>query len=258
MATFVEIQNNIYANINRTSSSALTAVIKLAINSAVELIGHNIPMIYEEEFWQHTIDSDDITNKVDNFLLPTNIDYIRTAHLVDTTTSGEEDYYPLLVVSPDDLYDTNKVEGYRTGDVGYTTSTRDISGTGIWSSNTFQRGGTSTITRANRDGRPEICARVGQNLYIFPYAASDYENWIIRLLLQMYPDSLSDDADTNTITVNFPHALMHFATGIVWASHFHDQQRATAELQLGAQYLVEVATDDKLKKLVNMYTRFTT
>jgi hypothetical protein len=72
----------------------------------------------------------------------------------------------------------------------------------------------------------------------------------------MYPDSVSLDADTNTIIDRHPHALLHFALGIIWASHFHDQPRATAEFQLGAQFLQGIATDDQLKKLVNMHTRF--
>ncbi len=255
MAQFSNIRDNIYINIKRTSTAAMDSVLNLAINSAIELIGHNIPLIYEEELWEHTITSGDVSNKVDNFLLPTKTKFIRTATLIDTTTAGEETFYPLLILSPDDAYDTDKVEGYRTGDIGYSTSGRDISVTGIWNLNTFRRGGVSTIGRSNRDGRPEMVYRIGKNIYIQPYSSSDYEDWNIRLLLVMYPDSLTANSDTNTITDNFPHTLMHFASGILWASHFHDQQRAQSEFQLGAQYLSEVATDDQLKKLVNMQTR---
>ncbi|NGX38057.1 MAG: hypothetical protein K1000chlam2_01226, partial [Chlamydiae bacterium] len=134
-------------------------VIDLAINSAIELIGHNIPGIYDEELWEHTFVTADVTNKVDNFPLPTNTKYIRSANFIDTTTAGQETFYPLLQISPDDAYDTDKIEGYRTGNIGYTTNTRDISATKQWNLNTFQRGGISTIGRSNRSGRPEFVYR---------------------------------------------------------------------------------------------------
>lgn len=257
MADLQTVRSNIYTNINRTTSAAMTSVIDLAINSAVELIGHNIPLIYEEEFWERTFTSDDATNKVDNFALPTTTKFIRSCELVDTTTAGEEVYYPLVQVSPDELYDTNKLEGFSQSAIGYTTSTRDISGvSGVWDFNTFRRGGITSIGRASRAGRPELIARVATNVYIHPYIDSDYVGWKLQLLLVMYPDSLSADGDTNTITVRFPHALMHFASGIIWASHFHDQNRAQAEFQLGAQYLSMVARDDQIKKLLNIQGRF--
>lgn len=149
MATLSDVRGDINTNLNRTVP---TAVANLAINSAIELIGHNIPSVYEEEVWDHVFDSDDITNKVDNFQLPTNTKHLRTVTLIDTTTAGEETYYPILMLSPDDAYDTDKVEGYRTGDIGYSTTRRDISPGGNWNLNTFRRGGVSTIGRSTRDG----------------------------------------------------------------------------------------------------------
>ncbi len=255
MASLADVRSDIYTNINRTSSTAMDAVVDLNINSACALLGHTISSIYEEEFWYRTFTSDDATNTVDNFSLPATTKMVRTIDLVDTTTAGEEVYYPLLQVAPDDLYDTDKLEGYRTANVGYTTSVRDISGDGIWNRNTFMRGGVSTIGRSSRSGRPEICARVGNNLYIHPYITSDYVGWKLRLLLVMYPDVLSDDADTNTITNEYPYALVHFASGLIWASHFHDQNRAQAEFSIAAQFLGSIASDDQIKKLVNIQSK---
>ncbi len=255
MATLAELRTDVKVNMKRTSTS-IDAVIDLAINSAIELIGHNIPGIYDEELWEHTFVTADVTNKVDNFPLPTNTKYIRSANFIDTTTTGQETFYPLLQISPDDAYDTDKIEGYRTGNIGYTTNVRDISATKQWNLNTFQRGGISTIGRSNRSGRPEFVYRIATNIYIHPYITTPYVDWKLRLFLVMYPDKLSATGDTNTISVNFPYALMHFACGIIWSSHFHDQQRAQAEFSLGAQMLSEVARDDQLKKLINMQTRF--
>ena len=256
MASLSDVRSNVYTNINRTASTAMDSVIDLAINSACSLLGHTLSSVYEEEFWFRTFTSDDATNQVDNFSLPATTKLIRTIDLVDTTTAGEEVYYPLLQVSPDDLYDTDKLEGYRTANIGYTTATRDItSESGVWNFNTFRRGGLSTIGRSSRSGRPEICARVGNNLYIHPYITSDYVGWKLRLLLVMYPDELSGDADTNTITNEHPYALVHFASGLIWASHFHDQNRAQAEFSIAAQFLGSIASDDQIKKLVNIQSK---
>jgi len=145
MASLSDVRSNVYTNINRTASTAMDSVIDLAINSACSLLGHTLSSVYEEEFWFRTFTSDDATNQVDNFSLPATTKLIRTIDLVDTTTAGEEVYYPLLQVSPDDLYDTDKLEGYRTANIGYTTATRDItSESGVWNFNTFRRGGLST------------------------------------------------------------------------------------------------------------------
>jgi len=256
VASLLDVRNNIYVNINRTSTATMDAVLTLAINSACELIGHTISSIYEEEFWYHTYVTGDATSKTENFALPSTVKLIRFMDLVDTTTAGEEVYYPLLQLSPDDLTDTNKVEGYRSGNIGYTTSSRDITGSGgIWSASTFSRGGLNSVGRSSRSGRPEIMARVGANLHVHPYISTDYVGWKLRGLLVMYPDVLSGDTDTNTITNKYPYALTHFASGILWASHFHDQQRAQAEFQLGGQFLSSIASDDQIKKLVNIQSR---
>ena len=256
MASLSDVRTDIYTNINRTSTTSMDSVIDLAINSACSLLGLTLSSIYEEEYWYRTFTSDDATNKVDNFSLPSTVKFIRVADLVDTTTSGEEVYYPLLQVSPDDLYDTDKLEGYRTASVGYTTTSRDITGSsGVWNMNTFRRGGVSTIGRSSRAGRPEFISRVGANVYIHPYITSDYVDWKLRLLLVMYPDVLSDDADVNTITNNYQYALVHFASGLIWASHFHDQNRAQAEFSIAAQFLGSIASDDQIKKLINIQSK---
>ena len=100
MATLSTVRTNVKTLLDRNFTT-IDTVVDLAINSAIEWLGRNIPSIYEEELWEHTFDTDDTTNKTDNFQLPTNVNFIRTANLIDPTTPGSETYYPLLIISPD-------------------------------------------------------------------------------------------------------------------------------------------------------------
>ncbi len=92
-------------------------------------------------------------------------------------------------------------------------------------------------------------------MYIHPYITDDYVGWKLRMLVVMYPDTLTADTDTNTVTENYPYALVHLASGILWSSHFHDPQRAQAEFQMGTQFLGSIASDDQIKKLINIQSR---
>ena len=248
--TLAEVRTNVKLLLDRNYSGADTAV-DLCINSACELIGRNIPAVYEEQQWQHTFDASDTSGNVDNFALPDNTNFIRTAVLIDT--DGDEYVFkPLIIISPDDAYDTDKLEGYRNGSYSFYTNSRVISET--WSLGDF-RSGFGSVGRTNRSGEPEFVYRLGSNVHIQPRSNADIEGWLLRLLLQMFPSALAVDGDTNTITLNYPHALIHLASGIMWASRLHDQQRAQAEFTLGAQFLSSIATNDQIGKLINIQTK---
>ena len=253
MAQLSEVRGYVKSWLGR-DWTGIDTVVDNAINSAIEMIGRAIPLIYDEQLWEHTFDSDDVTNETDNFPLPVGTEFIRTATIIDPT--GDEDvFYDMLVVSPDDAYKTEKYESWHgSSRPAFFTSTRDISASQTFDWNTFRQGGYGTVGRSNRTGRTEFCYRIGNNIYIQPRVDNSYLNWKFRLYLQMYPAQLSEDTDTNTLTNNFPHALAHFATGIVWASRLGDLQRGQAEFTLGAQYLQTIASADQISKLINFAT----
>lgn len=231
--------------------TGVDTTVDFCINSACELIGHTIPSIYEEELWQHTFDASDTAANTDNFALPDKTNFIRTAHLIDT--SGDEYLFkPLHIISPDDAYDTDKLEGYRDGSYSFITDAHVLPST--WNLNDFNRG-IGRISRVNREGEPEFVYRIAKNVYIQPRSSADIEGWLFRLLLQKFPAELTNNTDTNTITVNYPRSLVHIAAGIMWGSTLGDLQRAQSELGFGAQGLQAVATNDQIGKLINIPLR---
>lgn len=252
MADLQTIRSNVNTMIGRTVPAA---TVDMYINSACEWLGKNIPHIYEEEMWKHTFVSGDASGFIDNFQLPANINFIRTAALVDVTTAGSEAFYELIPVSPDDLWDTDKLDGYRSGSISFYTGSLDISGSKTFTRNTFSGSG-PLIGRTNRAGQPEFIYRIARNVYIHPYINTDYVGWELRLLLQMYPDALASNTDTNTVTDNHPYALSHLTAGLLWGSRLHDIKRAETEFGFAIRFLGDIASDDMLKKLLNIDSKF--
>lgn len=245
MATLATVRTNTKILLGRNYTGIDTPV-DFAINSVCELLGRNIPAIYDEEQWEHTFNSGDTANNTDNFALPPNTNFIRTATLIDTT-GDEYTYKNLVVLSPDDAYDTDKLEGRRGSSIGFFTDSREMPTD--YTLSDF-RSGFANVTRTNRSGEPMFVYRVAKNVYVHPRSSEDIEGWILRLLLQMFPAELTTDGATNSVTVNYPHALAHMAAGIMWNSVLSDQQRAQAEFTIGAQFLGSIATNDQISKLI--------
>jgi len=253
LATLAQVRTDVKAWLGR-DWSGIDTIVDSAINSTIELFGRSISAIYDEAQWEHTFDSDDTTNDTDNFPLPTNTKYVLNATIINP--DGTEDvYYPVKIVSPVDAYEIGEMD--RRHRPGFDTTSIDVSATKIITFNTFTKGKTHAVGRRDREGVPEFCWRIGNNIWIYPRNSSSEEGWKLRLLIATFPAELSADGDTNTITLNYPRALAHYAAGTVWGARLGDMQRAQSEFTIAGQLLTQIARDQEISKLINIQLRRT-
>lgn len=231
--------------------TGIDATIYNTLNSVIELYGSSISAIYDEESWKHIFTTTDVSQEINAYELPTGTKYILNATVIDPT--GEEaTYYKVHIVSPKDSFDIDSLD--RSGRPGFYTNSRDISGTQIMTFNTFTGGGTSQVSRVDRSGIPRFVWRFGNNAYIYPRSSTAEVNWELRILVAKKPPTLTTNT-TNTITINYPFALAHFAAGILWGTRLGDDTRANQQYLLASQHLSAIATDQEISKLININLR---
>jgi hypothetical protein len=230
--------------------SGIDASVNTAISTAVEFITHNVSAIYDEDVWTHEFVQADIDNNYDNWQLPSRTMYVRAAAYRDV--SGTEDTYtPLLIVSPDDRYNYNDVDGgHRPGFVH--TGGEDFSGPITFGAFTNYATGLSRVGRSDQTGKPRLCYRLRNHIFIHPRPSEQELGNYLELFLAKYCDLLLNDGDTNTIAENYPYCLIHYAVGIMWATKLNNLQRAQASIQLAASMLQSVATKQEVSKLINL------
>jgi len=68
----------------------------------------------------------------------------------------------------------------------------------------------------------------------------------------MYPSELQSDGDRNSITKNYPQALITYTAALFWLLHMNDSQRGQQTLGLATMLLQSFATQDEVNKLVNI------
>ena len=78
------------------------------------------------------------------------------------------------------------------------------------------------------------------------------QNNKIRLMLGMYPADLQEDGAKNSITKNYPQALITYTAALFWLLHMNDAQRGQQTLGLATMLLQSFATQDEVNKLVNI------
>lgn len=221
-------------------------VIDVAINTGVELFGRMIEAIYDHDIWRHTIDSTDVNNNVDNWQLPARTKRILSAALIDTSQT-ENIEIPLAPASPKDHHSVGELAlGVRR------TPTFAETGWAFQTSDYLASKGRGTYRKS---GRPEIYWRVAKNVWVYPRPNSDEINNIIEIVVARRPPSLTNSGDTNTISDEFPYALIHYSAALVWF-HFGQESRGRIELQIAAKLLEEVATDEELQKLLQVDTMY--
>jgi len=212
-------------------------VIITAIHTGVELIGSIVTSVYDEEEWEHVVSSGDVTAKVDNYSLPARTKYILSAAHIDVT--GTEDVYtPLDVLSPADWYDLPNIS--RVGALesfDYTTQTVTIPIGHLRSG------------KVNREGKPQFVTRIGKNVYVYPRPDTNEVNNKVRIMLAVKPALLTLATDTNTITEEYPYALIHYVAGLTYAE-FGVQSKRDFELTQAGQLISTFATNDELNKLL--------
>lgn len=243
-----EVRTSVGDLVTHTFSSS--DAIDIAINTAVEYIGHTVAALYDEERWRHTIIQADIDDDLDNWQLPDYTQYIRKGTLIDPTGT-EKIYYPLEANSPDDQYSLDKMDV--RGRPAFLTNyyEPDLSGSprmGIFEG--FSRSGYAE--RIDKQGRPRLVYRVNNNAFVFPRPGQQELNHILELFLQMYPQPLSDANTSNTISLNYPYALIHYTVGILWATKLGNPARAQASIQIAASMLNNIASKQEISKLINL------
>ena len=232
------------------SVSGIDASVNTAISTAVEFITHNVSAIYDEDIWTHQFDAADVSNAYDNWQLPSRIQYIRKAAYRDVT-GVEDTYTPLAIVSPDDRYNYNDVDG--RGRPGFVNmGGEDFSGSIRFGAFSPYMNGGSMVGRSDQTGKPRLCYRLQNNVFIHPRPSSNEVGNYLELFLAKCCDLLTEDGDTNTITENYPYCLIHYAVGIMWATKLNNLPRAQASIQLAASMLQAVATKQEVSKLINL------
>jgi len=229
----------------------LDTTVDHAINTAIEFMTQNVAAIYDEDIWSYTFTSANVSGKHDNYSLPDNTKYVRKVAYVDL--SGTETVYrELEPQSPDDMYNYSEVDRNRYGFV--THGGYDYSGANNY--NDFRNmNNLSPTSRVDAEGEPRMFYRVNNQLFIHPRPSTTEVDNKIEAFVHLYCAPLSGDSDTNTISINYPYACIHYAAGILWASKFNNLQRAQAEIQLGSSMLQAVANAQEMSKLVNLVTK---
>jgi len=185
--------------------TGIDTVLKDLINVACELIGNTVQSVFDEFVYTHTISSGEISAKTDEYNLPSRVKQVMDAYYIDVSGS-EEVYYPINLRSPIEF---NEATIYSPGgrpSFDYASDTIKF-GTGHSSSRS---------TRADYTGTPQLGYRMGNTFHVYPRPGSSELNNKLRLLLGMYPADLQADGDKNTITQNYPQALITSTAALFW------------------------------------------
>lgn len=240
MATRLDIENNVKTLTGR-NFSGIDTLLHFLVNSCVELFGNNITSVYDEQEWTHTITQTEIDNKTDNYILPGNTKTILSAAFIDDQSSTEKLYYPLDIKSPLDRYSLS-TRGYSFGGYPSFDYTNNI---------TFPAWTMPRTGRVDYATIPQVCHRLGANLFVYPRPGQNELNKKIYLMLGVYPAALNNDTDTNSITTYYPQTLVWYVTALFWV-HLGDAQRAAQALQVASAMMTAFATQDEISKLMNI------
>lgn len=234
------------------STAGIDTTINTMLNMSIEAITQNVSAIYDEDLFYYTFTSDDVTNDNDNFAIPSNTKYIRSAAYIDLSGT-EKQYKELRIISPDDLYAYDDVDVPTTRGFVNTPQT-DFSGSirmGIFDS--YSRGN-SMRSRTNAEGEPRICYRLQNQVFVHPRPSTTEVGNQIELFLHKYCAPLTGDGQSNTISVNYPYTCIQYAVGLIWATKFNNIQRAQMCINIAAGNLQNVATAQEISKLINIAT----
>ena len=219
-------------------------VIKDLVNVAVELMGNTVSSVYDESVYTHTISSGEVSAETDEYNLPNRVKIILDAYYIDV--SGSDDvYYPIDIRSPIEFNESSRY----TAGVKYGRPSFD------YASDTIKFGspyGAGSATRADYTGIPQLGYRVGNTFHIYPRPGSSEQDNKIRLLLGLFPQELQADGDRNTITQNYPMALITYTCALFWSMHMNDMQRGAQALATAQLLLASFAKQDEINKLVNI------
>jgi len=244
-----DIRTSVKQRLNR-SPDDIDATLNEYINQAVQLFGHTLSSLYDEQRWEYVINSTDVTNEVDILNLPFGLKYILNLDYIDV--SGSEDvYYPMKVVSPKDI--TSRV--FNHGAFGNTNES------GIdYGVQTFTYGGNyqhgRRAGRVNHTAPPEMATRIANTLHIFPRPGIAELGDKIRLLGAFYPVALVTDTDTNTITANYPQALIAYVCGLYSLLTNRDSINGQMWMQQASLLLQSYRKQDEVSKLININVSF--
>lgn len=235
------IRNVIKSVIGR-NFTGIDTVLDNLLNIANELFGNMVSCVYDEFVYTHTITSGEVSAKTDEYNLPDRTKLILDAYYIDV--SGSDDvYYPIHMRSPID-FDSAMSHGTAYGRPSFDYGSDTLKfGPGYMSSRS---------TRADYQGIPQSGYRVNNAFHVYPMPGSTEQDNKIRLMLGMFPKELTDDAHSNSITENYPQALITYTTALFWLLHMNDAQRGQQALGLATMLLQSFATQDEVNKLVNI------
>lgn len=242
-----EIKDAIKTMIGR-SFSGIDDVLDEYINTAVELFSSIVSSVYDEEEWEHTISQTDVDNKVESYILPDNLKQILDVFYIDVSGT-EKVYYPIQIISPIELDETRRYHIFYSPDVSagslYDYTTRDV----VLPDYLAVEAG-----RVDTFGIPRICARKGERLFVYPRPGDQEVGNKIRIFIGVRPKGLTSDSginSTNTITLNYPRALILYVIAMFWSLYLRDLQAGQQWLGHAVNALQAFARADEIAKLSN-------
>ena len=219
-------------------------VIQNLINVAVELMGNTVQSVYDEFVYTHTITSGEVSAKTDEYNLPNRVKVILDAYYIDVSGSDEV-YYPIDIRSPIEFNESGK----------YASSVRYGRPSFNYATDTIKFGspyGGGAASRADSTGIPNLGYRVNNAFHVYPTPGSSEQDNKIRLMLGLFPQELQADGDKNSITKNYPMALITYVCALFWSMHMNDLQRGAQALATAQLLLASFAKQDEVNKLVNI------
>lgn len=256
MSTLADVRAGVKLKVGREfNSTEMDDVLDEYINMSIEVFGNLISNVYDEFLYQHTITSGEISSETNRWLLPTGIKAIADVRIIDPTGT-ESIYYPISIISNIDMWDTERY-GLGGGSARSEGAYFDYgSDTVTFVPSQYRTSRRNTAKRVDRDGRPELCTRIGSYLEVFPRPSTAEENWIIQMLLHEKPQSLSVDGDTNTITEQFPETLEAYVSALLLNLYYRNTIAGTSWLQQAATMLQAFATQDEINQLMGTVLEF--
>lgn len=249
MADREEIRTGVKTKITR-NPSGIDSKINEYIDMAVELFSSTLSAVHDDYEYEYTVTQGHVDSDVESYDVPDRTKMIWDINWVDT--GGTEDaIYPIRMVSPVDLYDAKKHGfGHSSGDSVAAGGRFDLN----VDTNVFVPSGArmGRATRVNQTGRPQMAARVGDKLYVYPRPGDTEVGDRIRIFVGLKAEPLTLDADTNTITNNYPETLEAYVAALTEYYVFKDYPAGDKWLQQASLMLTSFATQDEINQLVNI------
>lgn len=246
MATKSDIRTTLKNLVGRSFAN-IDTILNNFIDSAVELLGSTITSVYDEEIWEHTITQAEADAGTDNWALPSRTKFLLNASFVDESGSTPI-YYHMDIVSPIDWFDLNELDTRFAfgGDAQYDYSSQIVFGG-------YRK--RAVAGRVDYKGRPKFVTRINNNLFVFPIPGNGEVGKKLRILIAVKPAKLVNDTDSNTLTNNYPDAVIYYAGALFWLLHLNDPVRGTQWLNIASAFLKTFATEEEVKKLINIQVK---